>query len=234
MSIVFVSEKPAHWHTIYDICTNLGLEYVNTVRQPSDRKTPRKIKNPLRHFCGEMVINFRKRHNPIVQVKSKLDRDVIDILKQTVELAIINNNGSATTEEVNDAVITELLSKGYLQEVTEKVSDFGELLREYFDYDTDLNAWKIKAKTKLSSHISLDKRIQFYLQSAFNKANRLNQQLTIDDLVAEVIRYLPNGKTPQNQDILSELNKIAYSPDGIHWELNTGTQLSLKLDLQNN
>lgn len=231
MSIVFVSEKPAHWHTIYDTCTRLGLEYVNTVRQPSDRKTPRKIKNPLRHFCGEMVINFRKRSSPIVQVKSKLDRDVIDIIKQTVELTIINNNGAATTEEVNDGVITELLSSGYLQEVTEKVSDFGEILKEYFDYDTDLNAWKIKAKTKLGSHIPLDKRIQFYLKSAFNKAKRLNQQLTIDELVPEVMPFLRNGLTPRNQDILSELEKIAYSPDGIHWELNTGTQLSLKLEL---
>lgn len=231
MSIVFVSEKPAHWHTIYDTCTRLGLEYVNTVRQPSDRKTPRKIKNPLRHFCGEMVINFRKRSSPIVQVKSKLDRDVIDIIKQTVELTIINNSGAATTEEVNDGVITELLSSGYLQEVTEKVSDFGEILKEYFDYDTDLNVWKIKAKTKLGSHIPLDKRIQFYLKSAFNKAKRLNQQLTIDELVPEVMPFLRNGLTPRNQDILSELEKIAYSPDGIHWELNTGTQLSLKLEL---
>ncbi len=231
MSIVFVSEKPAHWHTIYETCTQLGLEYVNTVRQPSDRKTPRKIKNPLKHFCGEMVINFRKRHKAVVQVKAKLNRDIIDILKQTVELAIINNNGSATTEEVNDAVITELLSSGYLQEVTEKVSDFGELLREYFDYDTELNVWKIRAKTKLGSHIPLDKRIQFYLKSAFNKAKRLNQQLTIDDLVAEVIPYLRNGTTPHNQDLLSELEKIAYpSADGNYWELNTETQLTLKLE----
>ncbi|MBE9126073.1 MULTISPECIES: DNA methyltransferase [unclassified Coleofasciculus] len=229
ISIVFVSEKPAHWHTIYDTCTQLGLEYVNTVRQPSDRKTPRKIKNPLRHFCGEMVINFRKRSHPVIQVKSKLDRDIIDIIKQTAELTIINNNGAATTEEINDAMITELLSNGYLQEVTEKVSDFGELLREYFDYDTDANVWKIKAKTKLGSHIPLDKRIQFYLQSTFNKAKRLNQRLTIDDIVPEVMPYLRNGKTPDSQDILSELEKMAY-PDGEYWEVNTGTQLTLKLD----
>ena len=155
MSIVFVSEKPAHWHTIYETCTKLGLEYVSTVRQPSDRKTPRKIKNPLRHFCGEMVINFRKRSNPIVQVKTKLDIDALDIIKQTVELTIINNNGVATTEEVNDAVITELLSSGYLQEVTEKISDFGEILKEYFDYDSDVNVWKIKAKTKFSLYFSI-------------------------------------------------------------------------------
>lgn len=230
MSIVFVSEKPAHWHTIYDTCTKLGLEYVSTVRQPSDRKTPRKIKNPLRHFCGEMVINFRKRSNPIVQIKSKLDRDVIDIIKQSVELTIINNNGAATTEEVNDGVITELLSNGYLQEVTEKVSDFGDVLKEYFDYDTEFKVWKIKAKTKLGSHIPLDKRIKFYLESAFNKAKRLNQQLTIDEIVPEVMPYLRNGITPENQDILSELEKIAYSPDGNHWELNVYSQLTLKLD----
>lgn len=199
MSIVFVSEKPAHWHTIYDTCTKLGLEYVSTILQPSDRKTPRKIKNPLRHFCGEMVINFRKRSNPVVQVKSKLDRDVFDLIKQSVELTIINNNGSATTEEVNDGVITELLSSGYLQEVAEKVSDFGEILKEYFNYDTDLNTWKIKAKTKLGSRIPLDKRIQFYLQSTFNKAKRLNQQLTIDELVPEVMPYLRNGTTPETR-----------------------------------
>ena len=229
LSIVFISEKPAHWHTIYDTCSKLGLEYVNTVRQPSDRKTPRKIKNPLRHFCGEMVINFRKRSHPVVQVKSKLDRDVIDIIKQTAELTIINNNGAATTEEINDAMITELLSNGYLQEVTDKISDFGELLREYFDYDNELNVWKIKPKTKLGSHIPLEKRIKFYLQSAFNKAKRLNQRLTIDDIVPEVMPYLRNGKTPDNQDILSELEKIAY-PDGEYWEINLGIQLSLKLD----
>lgn len=162
-----------------------------------------------------------------MQVKSKLDRDVLDIIKQTVELTIINNEGAATTEEVNDGVITELLSNGYLQEVTEKVSEFGEILREYFDYDTNLNVWKIKPKSKLGSHIPLDKRIQYYLKSAFNKAKRQHQKLTIDDIVAEVIPYLRNGITPQNQDLLSELEKIAYSPDGIHWELSSFTQLSL-------
>jgi DNA modification methylase len=229
MSIVFVSEKPAHWHTIYETCTKLGLEYVSTVRQPSDRKTPRKIKNPLRHFCGEMVINFRKRSHPIVQVKTRLDIDALDIIKQTVELTIINNNGSATTEEVNDAVITELLSSGYLQEVNEKIDDFGQILQEFFDYDSNSTVWKIKPKTKLGSHIPLDKRIQFYLTSAFNRAKRLNQQLTIDELVPEVMPYLRNGTTPRNQDILSELEKIACSSDGLHWELNTGEQLSLKL-----
>ena len=231
MRSLFVSEKPAHWHTIYDTCTQLGLEYVNSIRQPSDRKTPRKIKNPLRHFSGEMVINFRKRKNLIVQVKLKLDRDIIDIVKQTVELIIINNNGEATTEEVNDGVITELLSNGYFQEISEKVSDYGEFLKEYFDYDIDKNVWKIKPKTKLGSHIPLDKRIQFYLQSSFHKPNRLQRQLTIDDIVAEVIPYLRNGITPPHQNLFSELEKIAYSPDGLHWQLNAYSQLSLKLDI---
>ena len=102
-------------------------------------------------------------------------------------------------------------------------------MKEYFDYDSDVNVWKIKAKTKLGSHIPLEKRIQFYLTSAFNKAKRLGQRLTIDELVPEVMPYLRNGTTPRNQDILSELEKIACSPDGLHWELNTGEQLTLKL-----
>ena len=226
LSIVFVSEKAAHWHTIYDTCVKLGLEYVNSVRQPSDRKTPRKIKYPLRHFCGEMVINFRKRSNPIIQVKSKLNRDVIDVIKQSVELTIINNQGAATTEEIHDQLITELFRSGYLQDV-DKLLDFRELLNEYFDYDTDLNAWKIKVKTRLGSHIPVEKRIQFYLYSTFNKAKRLNQKLTIDDILPEVIPYLRNGKTPKNQDVLSELDEIAFSPDGIHFQLKTTSQLSL-------
>ncbi|MEH1906549.1 MAG: hypothetical protein V7L05_29580 [Nostoc sp.] len=81
---------------------------------------------------------------------------------------------------------------------------------------TDKNVWKIKPKTKLGSHIPLDKRIQFYLQSSFHKANRLQRQLTIDDIVAEVIPYLRNGITPPHQNLFSELEKIAYSPDELH------------------
>ena len=104
---------------------------------------------------------------------------------------------------------------------------FKIVLNEYFDYDTDLNAWKIKVKTRLGSHIPVEKRIQFYLYSTFNRAKRLNQKLTIDDILPEVIPYLRNGKTPKNQDVLSELDEIAFSPDGIHFQLKTTSQLSL-------
>ncbi len=42
---------------------------------------------------------------------------------------------------------------------------------------------------------------------------------------------LINGQTPPNQTILNILEKIAFSPDGKHWQLGQSNSMQLELDL---
>jgi len=109
--------------------------------------------------------------------------------------------------------------------VSNEVEDMTLVLKEAFDFDKDSGVWKIREKTKIGSHIPVESRIKFYLLSCLNRAEHEKRQLTIDDIVMEVMPYLRNGITPSNQDIISELRKVAVSSANEHWAVNPSSQM---------
>jgi len=226
-SIVFASENPKYWHAIRDYGIKIGFEHVNTVCQPSDRKTVKKNQNPLTVFRGEMILNFRKRKSGknIVGVSSSLPPK--QYVLNSAELTIVSSGGRATLEEIMQDLIPKLWESGLLGAVSNEIDDVTEILRESFDYNKKDQIWTVKKKAKLGCHIPLEARMKFYLLSALNKARAENRKITIDEIIMEVMPFLRNGITPSNQDIISELKKIAHSVDGIHWQIRMSDQLSL-------
>ena len=225
-SIVFASENPKFWHAIRDYCIEIGFEHVNTVCQPSKRRTVKKNQNPLTVFKGELILNFRKMRSNrnVVGIESNLSPK--QYVLNSAELTIVSNEGSATIEQIMEDLIPKLWESGLLGAVSNEVNDINEILKASFNHDTT-GKWTLKKKTKLGCHIPLKNRIKFYLMSCLNKAKSENKKLTIDEIIMGVIPHLRNGITPSNQQIITELKKVATSRDDQTWDLNISDQLKL-------
>jgi hypothetical protein len=126
-------------------------------------------------------------------------------------------------------LIPKLWESGLLGAVSNEIDDLVEVLKEGFDYDKKEGVWTIRAKTKIGCHIPVESRIKFYLLSALNRAKSEGKSLTIDEIIMDVLPFLRNGITPDNQDIITELEKIALSRDNEHWELKPNLQYELNL-----
>ena len=226
-SIVFASENPKFWHAIRDYCIKIGFEHVNTVCQPSKRRTVKKNQNPLTVFKGELVLNFRKTktNRNVVEIEANLSPK--QYVLNSAELTIVSNNGSATIEQIMEDLIPKLWESGLLGAVSNEIDDINKILKTCFDYDTISGKWLLNKKTRLGCHIPLEKRMKFYLMSCLNKASLEKKKLTIDEIIMGVMPYLRNGITPSNQQIIKELRKIAISRDGQSWELSISDQLKL-------
>ena len=212
---------------IRDYCIGIGFEHVNTVCQPSKRRTVKKNQNPLTVFKGELILNFRKMRSNrnVVGIESNLSPK--QYVLNSAELTIVSNEGSATIEQIMEDLIPKLWESGLLGAVSSEIDDINKILKASFDYDTISGKWTLKKKTRLGCHIPLENRMKFYLMSCLNKAKSENKKLTIDEIIMGVIPYLRNGITPSNQQIIKELKKIAVSRDDQTWELNISDQLKL-------
>ncbi len=177
-------------------------------------------------FKGELILNFRKMksNRNVVGIESNLSPK--QYVLNSAELTIVNNEGSATIEQIMEDLIPKLWESGLLGAVSNEVDDINKILKASFDYDT-AGKWTLKKKTRLGCHIPLENRMKFYLMSCLNKAKSENKKLTIDEIIMGVIPYLRNGITPSNQQIITELKKIAKSRDDQIWELNISNQLKL-------
>jgi len=224
-SIVFASENPRFWHAIRDYSLSLGFDHINTICQPSDRKTVKKNQNPLTVFKGELILNFRKgkKKKKVIGVTTAISPR--QFILNSAELTMVVNGGRATIEKIMNDLIPKLWESGLLQAVSNEEEDIRELLKEAFDFDKEEGIWQIRVKANIGSHIPVESRIKFYLLSCLNRAKLENRKLTIDDIVMEVIPYLRNGITPSNQDIITELRKVANSTDNEHWTLDPSPQM---------
>ncbi len=228
-SIVFSHKDPAYWDAIVQTSQDAGLEYVNTAVQPTRLPSSHKIANPLRVLSGELVLNFRKVKKPKTIAITRVGSDVVQLIKNTAERAIVREHG-ATTEDIYNALIPELLENGLLSEVKRKLSDVTPLLAAEFDFHDSDQRWHLRPNTRIGMFVPLSDRIRFYLVDALRKAEARDELMDFDDIVFEVMPNLINGETPTKQTILSVLRTLAFSPDSRRWKLGSASkQLGLSL-----
>lgn len=231
MSIVFAHKDPAYWDAIIKSSQKAGFEYVNTAVQPSTTPSLHKRQNPLRVLSGELVLNFRKVRSPKTIAIAQIGVDVVQLIKEVAELTIVVNGG-ATTEQIYNALIPKLLENGLLNAVKQKLEDITPLLKQEFLFSEYEGKWQIRPNTKIGSFIPLRERIRFYLMDFLQKMEREGKKATFDDIIQNVMPNLINGTTPKNQTILSVLEKVATSADGITWTLSSQNQSQLALGLE--
>lgn len=221
MSVVFAHKDVSYWNAIVNGAKRAGFEYVNSVPQsPQTVWSMHKKKNPLKVLAGNMILTFRKTTRPTSVAVSFVGADAVEIMKNTAELVIVRNEGSATTDQVIHEIVVKLLENGLLREVKTKVGDIAPLLQEYFVFNEIDETWHIPKNVQLGQFIPLDERVRFYMIDYLNRADRQGETVTFDAVAYNVLPELINGETPDNQTILSILQEIAHSPDGLHWKLS--------------
>lgn len=217
MSLVFAHREPAIWDAIVKAAEAAGFEYVNTVCQPlSVVWSMHKKKNPLTVLSGELILNFRKVKTRKALVIATVGSGVVNLIKDSAELTIVDRNG-AKTEDIYSDLIPKLLENGILGTVASEIGDITPLLSEEFDYDKDAKLWHPKPNKKLGCHIPLNQRIRFYVLDFLNRCVLLDKKATIDDIIFHVLPKLKNGEQPTEQHIIDEVRKIAVPYKGKYW-----------------
>ena len=113
MSFVFAHDEPAYWHAIINAAEGRGLKYVGVTKQDTDKTTFKKRQNPFTTLQGNLIINFKKVRNPERIVKIALGAKISDIITETIESTIAENDG-ATIEQINDRLVISGLEMGFL------------------------------------------------------------------------------------------------------------------------
>lgn len=219
MSLVFAHREPALWDAIVKAAEGAGFEYVATVCQPLNVVwSMHKKKNPLTVLSGELILNFRKVENPTTLAITIVGSGVVNLIKDSAELTIVERGG-ATTEEIYSELVPKLLENGLLGQVVSEIGDVVPLLSEEFVYEEDLKVWYPKPNRKLGCHIPLDQRIRFYVVDYLNNCARKGNRATIDDIVFHVLPKLKNGEQPTKHHIMDEIRKVAVPYKDRYWTL---------------
>ncbi len=230
MSLVFHHREPALWDAIVKAAEGAGFEYINTVCQPLNVIwSMHKKKNPLTVLSGELILNFRKVNNPKTLAITTVGSPVVNLIKDSAELTIVEHGG-ATTEDIYGDLIPKLLENGLLGKVHSEIGDIQPLLSEEFLYDNDSKVWYPKPNKKLGCHIPLEQRIRFYILDFLNACARMGKKATIDEIVLHLLPKLKNGDQPTQQHIVDEIRKVAVPYEGKYWILSTDAQYTFDFE----
>lgn len=227
MSFVFAHQDPAFWHLIVDTAEKAGFEYAGAVKQSNGKVSYKKRQNPFTVLSGQLIINFKKVKNPKSIMKADLGARIADIVMETIEGIIAQNEG-ATLEEINDELIIKGLELGFLDVLSREYQDISPFLVDNFDYDEKSRKFHIRQNSQFRSRIDVRLRIRYYLISFLRRKEREGEYPTFDEIVLNIMPLLKNGTTPENQTILSVLEEIAIRVGTDRWRLvNTHVQMSL-------
>jgi hypothetical protein len=226
MSFVFAHKDPAYWHLIVETAEKVGFEYMGAVKQSNDKTTFKKRQNPFTVLSGQLIINFKKARNPQTILKVDLGADIASIVIETIEGVIAQNDG-ATIEEINDELIIKGLELGFLDILSQQYQDLTPFLRTYFTFDEKTKKFHIPQTKTFKSQIDVRLRIRYFLLSYLRRMAHQQAYPTFDEIILNIMPLLRNGVTPEEQTILSVLEKIAIRTGDGRWKLSGEQQMSL-------
>lgn len=218
MSFVFAHKDPEFWHLIIDTAEQCGFEYVGAVPQKNGQSSFKKRQNPFTVLSGQLIINFKKVRTPKAMMKAHLGMEIAEMVIQTIEGVIANNDG-ATIEQINDELILKGLELGFLDLLKKEYTDLTPILKNNFDYDSSTQKYQLRRNTAFTTHIDVNMRIRYILRSFLVRMEREHQKVTFDDIILNVIPLLRNGSTPENQTVLKVLEDIGQRSGDNYWTL---------------
>ncbi|MGD0411589.1 MAG: DNA methyltransferase [Verrucomicrobiota bacterium] len=228
MSFVFAHDEPAYWHAIINAAEAAGFEYVGVTKQDTDKTSFKKRQNPFTTLQGTLIINFKKVRNPKTMMKMSLGAKVSDIITNTIESAIAENDG-ATVEQINDRLVISGLEMGFLDVLAKEYKSITPILQEWFDYDSKSKKYHIKREGKFKALIALDLRVRYFILSYLRRMELRGEQPTFDEIVLHIMPLLKNGDTPEQQTILNVLENIADRTQHGRWKIKPGNQTVFNL-----
>ena len=228
MSFVFAHDEPAYWHAIINAAEGAGFEYAGVTKQDTDKTSFKKRQNPFTTLQGTLIINFKKVRNPKSIIKVALGAKISDIINNTIESTIAENNG-ATVEQINDRLVISGLEMGYLDVLAKEYKNITPILQEWFDYDPEFKKYHIRKESKFKAHIALDLRVRYFILSYLRRMEIRGEQPSFDEIVLNIMPLLKNGDTPEKQTILNVLESIADRTHHGRWKIKQANQTVLNL-----
>lgn len=226
MSFVFAHKDPKYWHLIVDEAEKAGFEYAGAVKQSNGQSSFKKRQNPFSVLSGQLIINFKKVKTPQAIQRTKLGAEIYEIIIETIESVIAENDGT-NLEQINDRLIMTGLELGFLDILSKEYKDLSPILNDNFDYHKDTNTFHIIENKKFKTNIPLDLRIRYFLLSYMRRKENQKEFPTIDEIILDIMPLLKNGITPENQTILKVLEKIAEHIGNNRWKIKKDGQLTL-------
>ncbi|MDI9348503.1 MAG: DNA methyltransferase [Candidatus Symbiobacter sp.] len=220
MSFVFQHQDPYYWHLIVENAEKIGFEYAGTVHQNNGQSSFKKRQNPFRVLSGQLIINFKKIHNPILRSKFPVGKELTPVLLNHIEAIIAKYNG-ATSEQITAELITYAMDSGYLDVLYKEYSDLPKLIEANYAFDEISQKYHLKPNTKFKVHIPVESRVRYFVYNYLNRCERERIYPTYDEIVFHVLPLLKNGVTPETQTITEVLNRVAYQFGKEQWRLKT-------------
>ena len=221
LAFVFQHQDPQLWQILVDTAENAGFEYVASIRQDNGQTSFIKRQYKQRVLAGQLILYFRKVHNPKALIKEKIG-DTLGLVLNNVEALIARDDG-ATLEEIYADLQIRGLELGFYHELGKMYNDLTPFINQNFDLDSASGKYHIKQGERFKSHlIDIKTRARYFVLSFLRGCERQNRRVTFDDICLEVIPLLKNGIMPQNTLISDILQEIAIPNDKTgEWKLKT-------------
>lgn len=226
MSFVFYDKNPSYWHTIVETAEKAGFEYMGAVPQSTNLPSVKKVQYPSTVLSGQLIINFRKVRSPRAIMKLDLGDDATDLILETAEGVIAQNDG-ATIEEINNELIMKGIELGFLDLLSKKYNDLSPLLEVYFDLDRGTQKYHLPQNKKFKSAIPVDLRLRYFLLSYMKRQHQMGIDPDFSDIVQAIMPLLKNGITPERQTILNVLRVWARETPDERWRLRDDGQIRM-------
>lgn len=208
LAFVFQHEDPQLWQILVDTAENIGFEYVTSVRQDNGQTSFIKRQNKQSVLAGQLILYFRKVHNPKTLIKEKIG-DTLGLVLNNIEALIARDDG-ATLEEIYADLQIRGLELGFYHELGNVCNDLTPLINQHFDLDSTSGKYHIRQGQRFKSHfIDIKTRARYFVLSFLRGCERQNRRVTFDDICLEVIPLLKNGIIPENTLISDILEDIA-------------------------
>ena len=226
MSFVFNDKNPYFWHTIVETAEKAGFEYMGAVPQSNNKTSFKKRQHPSTVLSGQLIINFRKVRSPRSIMKLDLGDDATDLILETAEGVIAQNDG-ATIEEINNELIMKGIELGFLDLLSRKYDDLSPLLEAYFQLDGETQKYHLPQNKKFKSAIPVDLRLRYFLLSYLKRQHQEGIDPEFSHIVQAIMPLLKNGITPKDQTILNVLRVWAWETPTGHWRLKDDGQMRM-------
>ncbi len=223
MSFVFAHKDPKYWHLIVEEAEKAGFEYAGAVKQSNGQSSFKKRQNPFSVLSGQLIINFKKVKTPQAIQKTKLGAEIYEIIIETIESVIAENDG-ASLEQINDRLIMTGLELGFLDILSKEYKNLSPILNDNFDYHPDTETFQIVENKGFKTNIPLNLRIRYFLLSHLKRKENEKINPTTDEIILDIMPLLKNGITPENQTILKVLERVASRIGGNKWKIKRDVQ----------
>ena len=226
MSFVFAHKDPKYWHLIVDEAEKAGFEYAGAAKQSNGQSSFKKRQNPFSVLSGQLIINFKKVRTPQAIQKTKLGAEIYEIIIETIESVIAENDG-ASLEQINDRLIMTGLELGFLDVLSKEYKDLSPILNDNFDYHKSTETFHLIENKKFKTNIPLDLRIRYFLLSYLRRKENKGINPTTDEIILDIMPLLKNGITPENQTILKVLERVGDHIGNDRWKIKKDGQQTL-------